>query len=341
MLLTYLSLVIGELVPKRLGLMQPETVAMLVARPMRGLSRLAAPVVWLLGASTDLLLRLLGVRGGERTIVSEEEVKSLVREGMRTGALLPAESLMVERVLALDQIAVRQLMTPRAKVIWINQSDPHDLIWHKIVVSGHSTFPVYEAHRDNVVGLLSVKAIYAHLAAGLPVRVRDLVTPHLVVPASQSAVAVLETFRKTRKHFALVTDEFGGMAGLITLHDIMEAALGDFPSQDERLKPTTRRRDDGSWLIDAMIEVSEFEKQVPEFKLDPAGTRDYLTFAGYVVKRMGRLPVEGDAFEDQGFRVEVIDMDKHRVDKVLLMRLKPASSVATPPPADSRSSAAG
>lgn len=333
-LLTYLSLVVGELVPKRLGLHRAESIAMLVAPVMQGLSRLAAPAVWLLGASTDLLLRLLGIRASADSKVSEDEVKSLLREGMRAGVFLPVESVMVEGALELDHIPVRQLMTPRAKIIWINQNDPHDAIWHKIVVSGHSTFPVYEGNRDNVVGVVSVKAIYAHLAAGLPVSIKDLMTPHLVVPASQTAVALLETFRKSRRHVAVVTDEFGGVAGLITLHDIMEAVLGDFPSQDERLKPVARQREDGSWLVDALMDVADFEKQLPAFKLDPPDVRDYRTFAGYVVKRLGRVPTEGEFFDAHGFRVEVLDMDKHRVDKVLLMPLPLGNKAAATASAD-------
>lgn len=233
-----------------------------------------------------------------------------------------AEPKMVERVLQLDSLPVRDVMTPRAKIIWINISDSHEAIWHKIVVSGHSTFPVYEGNRDNVVGILSIKAIYANLAAGAPVSVRDLMTPALFAPSTQSAITLLEQFRRSGKYIALISDEFGGLIGLVTLHDLMEAVLGDFPSQDDRLKPMAKRREDGSWLVDAMITPEAFESRIKEFRLDPPAARDYQTFGGYVLQRLGRVPVEGDFFEEQGFRVEVVDMDRQRVDKVLLMRLK-------------------
>lgn len=322
LMITYLSLVFGELVPKRLGLNNPEGIAMRLAGTMHLIASVAGPVVTFLSTSTDAILRLFGFKPNQQSTVSEDEVKVLLREGLSTGTFLPAESAMVESVLALDRIPVRELMTPRPKIIWVNLHDPHEAIWHKIVVSGHSVFPVYDSNRDNVVGMLSVKSIYANLAAGAGVAVKDLMTPSMIVPASQPANLLLESFKKSGRHAALVADEFGGIIGLVTLHDIMEAIVGDFPSQDERLKPTARPRDDGSWLIDAMIEVPEFEKAIPQFKLDPPGRRDYQTFGGFIVKHLGRVPTEGESFQLHGFLVEIIDMDRHRVDKVLLMPLK-------------------
>jgi putative hemolysin len=322
--ITYLWLVLGELAPKRLALGNPEGIAMRVARLMNALSRLAFPVVNFLGWSTDALLRLLGIKPAEEAKVSEEEVKLLVREGMRAGIFLPHESIMVEGVLALDRIAVRQLMTPRAKIIWVHLHDTHEAIWHKIVVSGHTTFPVYEGQRDHVVGVISVKDIYANLAAGIEVKVKDLMTPPLVVPESQTASTLLEKFKKSRRHVALVADEFGLVVGLVSMHDIMEAIIGEFPSPDERLKPSAKRRDDGSWLVDGMLEVEEFEREIPDFKLPLPTERDYQTFAGFIVSHLGHLPHEGESFQLHGYHVEVIDMDGHRVDKVLLMPLRSA-----------------
>jgi putative hemolysin len=321
-LITYCSLVIGELVPKRIALINPERIAWLMAGPMNRLAALARPAVYLLGLSTNLILRLLHVREQAGDKVSEDEVKGLLEEGRRAGVFHQDEPLMVERVMGLDRLHVRDLMTPRAKIIWININDSHERVWHKIVVSGHTTFPVYEGSRDNVVGVITVKAIYANLAAGVAVNIRDLMTQPLFAPTSQGALTLLNQFRRSGKHIAITTDEFGGVAGLITLHNIMEAVLGDFPSQSDRLKPTARQRDDGSWLVDAMIEVQEFERLVTNFKLDAPAVRDYRTLGGYVLKHLGRVPAEGDYFEEQGFRVEIVDMDNQRVDKVLLMPLK-------------------
>ncbi len=317
--ITLATLIIGELVPKRLGLAYPEGVAIFMAGPMQGMARLVGPVVFLLAACTEGVLRLLRVQPPPSPPITEDEVRLLVREGTRAGVFHPSEPAMVEGVLALDRLPVRQLMTPRAKIIWINVDDSHDAIWHKIVVSGHTTFPVYEGNRDHVVGVVTVKAIYANLAAGVPPKVRDLMTPPLVVPASLSAAALLDTFKRTGKHLALVADEFGGIVGLISLHDIMEAIIGELPSPDERLRPRAQRREDGSWLVDAAIELEDFERAVPDFRLPPPGERDYRTLGGFVFQQLGHVPTEGECFKWQGYVVEVIDMDGHRVDKVLLL----------------------
>ena len=330
-LLTYFTLVIGELAPKRLGLSNPEGIARALAGFMSKLAALASPLVTLLSVSTEGLLRMFRLRPVQEVAVTEDEVKVMVREGMRAGVFLPHEPAMVEGVLALDRIPVRDLMTPRAKIIWINIQDSHEAIWHKIVVSGHTTFPVYEGNRDRVVGVISVKSIYANLAAGTAVKVKDLMTPALVVPASQSASTLLEKFKLTSKHVALVADEFGGIGGLVSLHDIMEAIIGELPSPDERSRPRATRRDDGSWLVDGMLDVEEFERRLPDFKLHPAKERDYQTFAGFIVKQLGYVPHEGESFQAHGYLVEVIDMDGHRVDKVLLMPLKPGDKLSSQP----------
>lgn len=321
--LTYLTLVVGELVPKRLGLGHPERIARALAGPMRTLSWLASPVVRLLGLSTDALLALCRFQPAPAAVVSEDEVKLLVKEGLRAGVFLPAESRMVESVLELDRVPVRDLMTPRAKIIWINADEPHDTIWHKIVVSGHTTFPVYEGNRDRVVGVVSVKSIYANLAAGAPVNVRHLMTPPLVVPASLRANTLLEKFKQSRKHVALVTDEFGGITGLVSLHDIMEAIIGELPTADERARPQAVRRDDGSWLVDGMLPADDFERAVRGFKLHSGVERDYQTFAGFIMKHLGHVPREGETFSLHGYTVEIIDLDGHRVDKVLLLPQNP------------------
>ncbi len=317
--LTYFSLVIGELVPKRIGLGNPEGIAMAIAKPMHRLSVIAGPVVSFLSVSTEALLRVLGSKPAKDATVTEEEVKILVQEGLRAGVFQKAETEMVESVLMLDRLPVRDIMTPRPKIIWLNKHDPHETVWHKIVVSGHSNFPVYEGNRDNVMGFVSVKAIYANLAAGTPARIADLMTKPLVVPATQSAIQLLETFKQGGKHTALVTDEFGGIVGLVTLNDVMESIVGDFPSPEERLKPEAKKRDDGSWLIDGMMEIERLEKVLPGLTFGDEESKDYQTLAGFVVKHLGRVPREGETFESQGYVFEILDMDRHRVDKVLVM----------------------
>ncbi len=329
--LTYFTLIIGELVPKRLGLRDPEGIARTLAGPMQKLSVLAAPLVAILNYSTDAVLKVLRLKPAPEAAVSEEEIKLLVREGTRAGVFHPNEPAMIESVMALDRIAVRDLMTPRGKIIWVNLHDSHDAIWHKIVVSGHTTFPVYQEDRDNVVGVVSVKSIYAHLAAGLAVSMKDLMTPALIVPASMPASSLLEKFKQAGRHIALVADEFGGIVGMVSLHDIMEAIIGELPSPDERARPRAVRRDDGSWLVDGMLGADEFERSVPGFKLHASAARDYKTFAGFLVKHLGHLPREGESFQLHSYHVEIIDMDNHRVDKVLLIPIKSAESTSPPP----------
>ncbi len=317
--ITYFSLILGELVPKRIGLGNPEGIAMTMATFMHRLSVLAGPLVTFLGMSTDALLALCRIKPTKEVAVTEDEVRVMMQEGLRAGAFNKVESHIVHSALELDQLSVRDLMTPRPKIIWVNKNDPHEAIWHKIVVSGHSHFPVYEGQRDNVVGLISVKAIYANLAAGTDARTADLMTKPLIVPATQSAIQLLDTFKQTGKHLALVTDEFGSIVGLVALHDVMEALVGEFPSADERAKPDIKKREDGTWLIDAMIEMERVEAVLPGFRLSSAENKDYQTLAGFVVKQFGRMPREGETIETQGYVFEVLDMDQHRVDKVLVL----------------------
>lgn len=320
--ITYFSLVMGELVPKRFGLSNPEGIAMLVARPMNWLSKFAGPVVSFLSVSTDALLRVLGFKPEKEVAVSEEEVRVMMQEGVRAGAFNKVESQIVHSALELDQLPVREIMTPRPKVIWLNQDDPHDQVWHKIVVSNHSHFPVYQGNRDHTVGTVSVKAIYANLAAGVGVKLKDLMVAPLIVPESQTVLQLVETFKQSGKHIALATDEFGSIVGLVTLNDVMEAVVGEFPSQGERAKPEAKKREDGSWLIDAMIDLEAVERALPGFKFGGAAYSEYQTLAGFVVKTLGHVPKEGETFEAQGYLFEVLDMDRHRVDKVLVLPLQ-------------------
>jgi putative hemolysin len=243
----------------------------------------------------------------------------MMQEGLRAGAFNKVESQIVHSALELDELPVWAIMTPRPKVIWLNRDDSHEQIWHKIVVSNHSNFPVYEGNRDHPVGIVSVKAIYANLAAGIPVKLQDLMTPPLVVPESQTVLQLVDAFKQTGKHIALVSDEFGSMVGLVTLNDLMEAILGEFPSQGERAKPSAAKRPDGSWLIDAMIDLEAAEKALPGLSFGRDAYTEFQTLAGFIVKRLGHIPREGETFESHGYVFEVLDMDGHRVDKVLVL----------------------
>lgn len=322
--ITFLSLVVGELAPKRIGLGYAETIACRSARFMARLSRAVYPLVRILSWSTDGLLKVLPLRTEGEPTVSEDEVKGLMREGLRAGAFNRVESEMVSNVLDLDRLVVRDIMTPRPKIIWLSKQDTHESIWHKIVVSRHSQFPVYEGSRDHVVGVVSVKAIYANLAAGVPIHLGDLMTQPLIVPETQPVPKLLDSFRQTGTHVALASNEFGTIVGMVTLIDVMEAVVGELPSQDDRLKPDIRLRPDGTWLADALVDIGRAEEVLSGFKADDAQERDYETLAGFVAKRLGRLPREGDLVPTERYVFEVIDMDMHRVDKILVTRA-PAS----------------
>ncbi len=315
--ITFLQVVIGELVPKRVGLWAPESIARLMARPMRCMSRMLGPVVSLLAGVTDWILGLFGITPQSEPTVSDEEVVDLMQEGRDAGVFDEAEQEMVESVLSLDSLTVREIMTPRPKIVFLGRDEPSEQVWHKIVVSGHSIFPVYEGNRDNVVGIVSIKSLYANLAAGTAARVRDLMIRPLVVPETQNVRQLLEALRRTRFHVALVADEFGGITGLVTMSDVAEAVLGDIPSLDQRLQPEAKCREDGTWLIDGLYDVEDLTERLASLQLPEEAGRDYQTVAGFVVSQLAHVPAEGEIFEWKGWRFEIIDMDRHRVDKVL------------------------
>lgn len=323
--ITFFTIVLGELVPKRLGLANPERWAMALAGPMNAISRLAAPFVWLLTVCTDGVAKLLGSRAEAKVTVSDEEVASLIEQGLHAGVFHKAEKAMVEGVMGLDRCSVTSLMTPRPKLVWLNIEDPDEANWRKIVASGHSTFPVYQQHRDNVLGMVHIKALWAHAAFGLPTNLRNLVTPATLVPVHTTAIQVLEQFKKTGKHTALVVDEFGGVQGMVTLIDILEAIVGDLPDQLRRSQPEAKRREDGSWLVDATLAIPDLKELLKLRELPGEGHAEFQTLGGFVVTQLGRIPSAGDYFDWNGWRFEVMDMDRQRVDKVLLARV-PAST---------------
>ena len=329
--ITFCSLILGELVPKRIGLHNPERIARLMAGPMDMLSRLASPLVRLLGATTDLVLRLVRLGKPADATVSDEDVKDLIREGVRTGVFDRREPAMVEGVLALDQLPVSAIMTPRSQIIWLNRNTPPEVLWHKIVVSGHSCFPVYEQAREQVVGVVALKSIYANLAAGIPARVGDLMVPPLFIDGTRTVATALELFKRTGQHLALVTDNTGQISGLVTVLDVMEAIVGEFPDPADRLKPQARQRPDGSWLVDGSLPLETLEPLMSRLHFPPADRLDSPTLAEYAARRLGRAPREGDTFTEQGCHFEILDLDGPRVDKVLIAPLDSGSPLLPSP----------
>jgi putative hemolysin len=330
--ITFFTIVLGELVPKRLALANPERWALRMARPMSIVAKVALPFVWALTASTDALSKLLGARGEPKVTVTDEEVASLIEQGLHAGVFHKAEKAMVEGVMALDRCGVTSLMTPRPKMVWLNIDDPDEANWRKIVASGHSHFPVYQQHRDNVLGMVHIKALWAHAAFNLPTNLRNLVTPAIMVPEKTTAIQVLEQFKKTGKHTALVVDEFGSIQGMVTLIDVLEAIVGDLPDQLNRAQPEAKKREDGSLLVDATLTIPDLKELLDVRELPGEGRAEFQTLGGFIVTQLGRIPAAGDYFDWEGWRFEVMDMDRHRVDKVLV-----AKTPATAQPAQKQS----
>ena len=316
--ITYLSLLVGELVPKRLALQNPERLAMLVARPMTMLSRVAGALVHILGASTELILRLLGVRQAGDPPITEEEIETLLQEGAAAGVFAPAEQEMVEGIFDLGDRQARELMTPRYRLVALDVADPLETNLRKMAEAPHQIFPVYETDLDRLIGMVPVKSLWAASVNGEPIDVQALAEPALIVPESMPALEVLERFRDRSSNAAMVVDEYGGIQGLITLHDLLEAITGDL-EVSQRQSGEVVRRADGSWLLDGALPIHEVRDVLGIDALLPGEENgDYETLGGFLMFRLERIPDVGDATDWEGHQFEVVDMDGRRVDRVLV-----------------------
>jgi putative hemolysin len=315
--LTYLSLVIGELAPKRLALNNAERIASLVAAPMQALSRLASPIVRLLGVSTDAIIRLLGVKPSSEPSVTQEEIKVLIDQGRAIGVFEESEQDMIERVLRLDERRVGAVMTPRTHIVWLDMDDTLEELRRKIADSQHSRFPVVREGVDNVLGVVRAKDLLTQSLSGQPLDLKALLRPALFVPESTSALRMLELFKQKGTHVALVTDEYGGVQGLVTHNDILETIAGAVPSS-EGDEPQAVRREDGSWLLDGLLDIERFKEVFDLDALPDEAHGGYQTVGGFVMSQVDSIPAVGQRFEWGGLRFEVVDMDGRRVDKVLV-----------------------
>lgn len=316
LVITYFTLVIGEITPKRLALANPEPVAVRVARPMQILSVIAAPAVALLSVSTELVLKLLGAKEPEEPPVTEEEVRILLEEGTSAGVFDEEEQELVDRVFRLSDRRVASLMTPRHEIVGVDLEDPLEENLTRMRESGHSYFPVYRGSLDRVEGMVSVRALWAQTPLGSQPDMASALFEPLYLPESLPALKVMEQFREAATHVALVTDEYGSIEGLLTLHDLLESIVGALPDVQSE-EPGAVERPDGSWLVDGLMPVDEFRDR---FDLPPLPDEErgyYQTLGGFVMMHLERTPVTGDHFEWAGNDFEVVDMDGNRVDKVL------------------------
>lgn len=316
---TYLSLIVGELVPKRLALNDAERTATALAVPMRMLSRAASPVVRFISLSTDAVLRLIHARPSSEPGVTEEEINILIEQGTESGLFAAAEQEMVEGVFRLGDLRVDALVTPRTGIVWLDVNDPPDETRRKIVENGHSRYPVAQDDLDNLLGVVQSHDLLARTLAGQPLDLRAALRPPVFVPEGTPALQVLEVFREAGMHLALVIDEYGGVQGLVTLDDVLEAVVGEIPEAGERPEPAALQREDGSWLCDGMLPIAEFKEIFLIAALPKEDRGYYRTLGGFVMTHTGRIPGVGDRFEWNGLSFEVVDMDGLRVDKVLVV----------------------
>ncbi|MDQ2105491.1 hemolysin family protein [Azospirillum isscasi] len=314
--ITYLSLIVGELVPKRMALVNAERIAASVAGPMSVLSRIAMPLVWLLGVSTEGVMKLLRLPTAREQTVTEEEVKSLIKEGTQTGVFEPAERQMIEGVFRLSDRTARSIMTPRPDLVWIDLDDPPEAIAQEIQASGYSRFLVCRGDVDEVQGIVSSKALLNQALQGRRFDLRDAMVEPLIVHDGTPVLRLLELFKQASIHMAVVVDEYGSVEGIATVTDIMEAIAGEMPEQGQESDGSAVQREDGSWLVDGMTPVEEVESLVGVKGLKGEG--DYHTIAGFMLDQLGHVPTAAEHFHWNGLRFEVIDMDGRRIDKVLI-----------------------
>jgi putative hemolysin len=314
-IVTYFTLILGELVPKRIGLSRPEAISKFMARPMRIVGYIAHPFIWLLSKSIFVILKLFNLKSNDNQ-VTEEEIKAIISEGTEHGAIQEAEHQIIERVFHLGDRNITSLMTHRSDIIWFDASDTEEMIREKIMDEPHNIYPVCEGEIDNMRGVVSLKDIYV---TDDKVPFKELMKPALFVPENNSAYQVVEKFRESKIHSCFIVDEYGSIQGMITLNDILSAIIGDVPQPDDAEDYEITLRDDGSYLIDAQIPFYDFLRFFCKVELIEEGEQDYDTLAGCILHELERIPQTSDKLEWKGFQFEIMDMDGHRIDKILVI----------------------
>jgi len=319
-IITYLSLVVGELVPKRIAMSHAEAIAVRVALPMVLVAKIGTPIVVALRVSTEGLLRLLGVRHAAVNKITEEEIKVMIAEGTESGVFVQQERHMIEGVLHLADHSVRTIMTPRPDIEWLDAEEDAEELMPKILGAEHSRLALCEKVIDEVLGFVYVKDLLAQIATGKPLAPRTCLKEALTVHESTTVLRLLDLFRQRAANLAFVLDEYGGVQGIVTPRDIFAAIAGEF-AEDAAEEPGVVKRKDGSWLVDGRLRVTDLERAIGAHGLFD---EEYTTIAGLVLHHMGRLPQIGDSIEFGGYRFETVDLDGRRIDKILVTRLPKA-----------------
>lgn len=313
---TYVTLVLGELVPKRIGLSNPEGIAKSVAGPMRIVTWITYPFIWLLSKSSYLIMRILNMKPNESQ-VTEEEIKAIISEGTEQGTIEEAEQEIIERVFHLSDRNITSLMTHRSDIFWLDVNSTVGEVRQEIMEDMHSVYPVCDKNIDFIKGMVSLKDLFA---ANDNTRVESLMKDAIYVPENNTAYQVLERFKQTKIHHCFIVDEYGSVQGLITLNDILEAIVGDIPEDEDDLYEIVERAD-GSFLIDAQIPFYDFLARFDREDWMMEGDREFNTLAGFIIHEMEKIPATGETMEWKIFRFEIVDMDQHRIDKILVSLL--------------------
>jgi len=326
--LTYLTIVIGELVPKRLAQLHPEGIARFLARPVGILASLTRPFVWLLSASTERILRLLGAAGSGSTALTKEDIQAMLREGSRTGLIEQDEHAMVRNVFQLDERQIASLMTPRSEIVYLDLAEPLAKGMAELVDSNHSRFLVCRDGLDDVLGIITAKRLLRLHIAGSMDSIQEHLQPVIYVPESLTGLSLLQQFRESGVQIVIVVDEYGEILGLITLQDVLEALAGEFRPRDPE-DVWAVMREDGSWLLDGLIPVPELKDRLTLRHVPGEDTARYNTLAGMLMWLIGKVPRTGDIAQWEQWRFEVVDIDGHRIDKVLASRMPENDSART------------
>jgi putative hemolysin len=313
-LVTFVSIIFGELIPKRIGLIRAEKLAMAVAGPMRVFAQITYPFVWLLNSSSTLFFKIFKIRKSTNDAITEEEIKTLITEGTEAGNIEEEEQEIIARVFHLSDRSITSLMTHRSDIIWFGEKDTEEQIKEKIMQEPHSAYPICKDSIDTIKGVVSIKDLYVspdHLQLG------QVMQPALFIPENISAYQVLERFKSAKVHSAFIVDEYGSIQGMLTLNDILEAIVGEIP-QEEGPDYEIIERENGSFLIDAQIPFYDFLSRFEKTEWMNEGEQDFDTLAGFILHQLERIPKTGEKFQWKGFSIEIIDMDGHRIDKVLV-----------------------
>lgn len=313
-IVTFLSIIFGELIPKRIALLRAERIAKIVARPMLVFAKITHPIVWLLTFVSNLFFTIFKIRRSKSDAVTEEEIKAMVTEGTEAGTIDEAEQKIIERVFHLGDRNITSLMTHRSDIVWFNLDDNEDKMKQKIIDEPHSLYPICDGDIDQLRGVVSIKDMYItdDLTA-----FKNMMQPALFVPENNSAYQVLEKFKESKIHSAFIVDEYGSILGMITLNDILEAIVGDIPQPDLE-DYEIKKRDDGSFLIDGQIPFYDFLAFFEKADWMNEGEHEFDTLAGFILHQLERIPQSGDKMDWRGFNFEIVDMDGHRIDKVLV-----------------------